>query len=257
MSRSVVIAPSTVAAVLRREFFARAGSVAVRYGIDPDDVLEFCADGSNAGGGPQPRAVREGSTVRRRTGTSALRVTRLVAHLDDLAHVVACVRGSANAWHDLSEAHEPALVHATRDRLGAMGAVVGVRRWFAALRIVTLDTDPEPEHDRLADHHDRLALGAAPACVHVPGLREDVAVPSLRAYRGLRPLRHWLAERLLGELARQGPTAPARRLRLTSPGVGRPNIGDSSRAPTASGATGVIAAPSGDSGIDATIRPST
>lgn len=243
MRNTVCIAPSAVAAVLRREFFARAGGVAARYGIDPDDLLRFCEGQGACAGAPTPgadaprptgsldgpaqhaehalhalrgprvpstapvtpgtprppRLARPPSVLR--WGSSPLHVTRLIAHLDDLVHVVACVRGSANAWHDLRESYEPALIHATSDRLDGVGAMIGVRRWFAALRMTT-------------------AGGATNVTVHVPGLRNEVVVPTLRDYRGYRPLRHWLAERMLGELSRQPATAAGRRLRLTSSGVG-------------------------------------
>lgn len=204
MKPTVCIAPSAVASVLRREFFARAGAVAMRYGIDPDDVLCFCE--GHAPVGIELDSAHDGRRGGRKTspprwGSSPLHVTRLIAHLDDLVHVVACVRGSANAWADLADSYEPALIHAARDRLDGVGAVVGVRRWFAALRAITIGMTDD-------------------ASVHVPGLRHDVAVPTLRDYRGFRPLRHWLAERLLGELSRQPSVATTRRLRLTSPGVG-------------------------------------
>lgn len=187
---------STLSRVIRREFFARAGVPAARYGIDPDAVVQYCSAHRPA---------------------SPLSASRMIVHLEDLTHVVACLSGVGLAWSDLIEAHEPALLRIVRDRLDDQASLVAVRRWFMALR-----------------RHSR----GGPVVRHVRGhgLATPDPRPTIGGYPGIRPLRHWLAERLLAELA--GPTslAPGRPLRLTGREFGVSIASTTGRSPFERGA---------------------
>lgn len=111
----------------------------------------------------------------RRPG-SPLHVAKMIAYLEDITHVVGCVHGSPVAWADLLEMHEPSLIRVCRDCLSEPDSIMHVRRWMRLLR---------RETTRLASDE------SAPS---------DYTTPSLREYNGLRPLRHWLGERLVAEL---------------------------------------------------------
>jgi hypothetical protein len=93
-----------------------------------------------------------------------------VIHLEDIALAIACIQGQSRGWTDLCEQHEGHLVRACRRHLGESDAIVFVRRLLADLR-----------------SEARIEGG--------------VAVTSLRAYRGVRPLRIWLCERAMARLA--------------------------------------------------------
>lgn len=95
---------------------------------------------------------------------------RSVMHLEDLALAIACLQGQSRAWTDLGEQHEGHLVRACRRHLGESDAIIFVRKLLADLR-----------------SEARVEGG--------------VAVTSLRAFRGARPLRVWLGERAIARLA--------------------------------------------------------
>lgn len=120
----------------------------------------------------------------------------MIVHLEDLTQVVACLAGVGLAWSDLVEAHEPALLRVVRERLDDQGSLVAVRRWFLALK-----------------RNSRVGPGGGAISGAFAGPPDPQ--PTLGAYPGVRPLRHWLAERLLGELARAGSSTLVRPLRLT------------------------------------------
>lgn len=180
--------------MLRREFFARAGSLATRYGVTPERLVSFCSQ-------------RDPSTP---LGTS-----RLVGHIEDLVMAAACTDDVAPAWSDLHERHESILVRATSERFGADDALLFVRRWLAALRRSTL-----AQAGALAGGSSEAGAGHDPV-LHADHLR----APSIADYPGQQPLRHWLAQRLDAELARHPHLPPGRRLRLTPSrfGVGFPS----------------------------------
>ncbi len=87
-----------------------------------------------------------------------------VRYMDDLVHAVACVGDRDLAWWDLAEQHELALVRMTRQWLEPTDAIVFVRRLLAALR------------------------------------REDGDLLSLRSFDGVREMRRWLADRIVGRM---------------------------------------------------------
>jgi hypothetical protein len=105
-------------------------------------------------------------------------VVRQVRHIADLAIAVGCAKGSSRAWADAAEWFEPVLVRGCRLRLDAIDAVVFARRFLAEVQVQTLEGV------------QRRAGGAS------VGLRRA----SLQEYLGNRPLRAWLADRLLGRL---------------------------------------------------------
>jgi len=111
-----------------------------------------------------------------RRPNSPLHVARMIAYLEDITHVVGCVQGSTIAWADLFEMHEPSLIRVCRDCLSEPDSIVHVRRWLRLLRRETV----------------RIGNDVS--------TRSDFTTPSLREYNGLRPLRHWLGERLVAEL---------------------------------------------------------
>ena len=87
-----------------------------------------------------------------------------IRHMDDLVHAVACVAERDLAWWDLADEHELALVRMTRQWLEPTDAIVFVRRLLAALR------------------------------------REDDEVLPLRSFDGVREMRRWLADRIVGRM---------------------------------------------------------
>ena len=107
---------------------------------------------------------------------------RAVRHLDDVVHSAACIDQVSLAWSDMIEQYERPLVRRCRIQLDETASIIMVRRLFADLR-------------RRSVEHDAPAL------------------PSLRCYRGVHPLRTWLTDRLVGMLARElliGGTLPGR-----------------------------------------------
>lgn len=91
-----------------------------------------------------------------------------VGHMDDLLHAVACVDDIPLAWVDLSERYERALVRKCRGSFDEVQSTVFVRRVLADLR----------RRSAVLSHDERL--------------------PSLHTYLGTRPLRLWLADRMIG-----------------------------------------------------------
>ncbi|MCA9285061.1 MAG: hypothetical protein KDA22_07605 [Phycisphaerales bacterium] len=175
--------PADMQQLLRREFFSRAGAAAARYGVSPD------------------RLVRHALRLRADT---PFRAARLLSHLEDLTHAIACIDDCPLAWSDLVEMHELVLIHVCADRLGEAEGIVHVRRWMASLRRGTAATRGT----------------AASAAVGADGADPHCSDPSMHAYTAQRPLRHWLAERAMTHL----PVAPRRRepirLHLTDPEIG-------------------------------------
>ena len=87
-----------------------------------------------------------------------------VRHLDDLVHAIACTNGAGAAWSDLVDLYEGLLVRRCAQRVDEMDSILAVRRLFA-------------------------------------DLRRDAAT-SLGVYCGDRPLRAWLADRVLDRVNR-------------------------------------------------------
>ena len=103
----------------------------------------------------------------------AHRPERSIENLDGVAHAVACIRGDARAWAELVNRHGWCLDRAAMDRHGAEGGLAA-RRFWNEVRAGT--------------------LGAPDARVRDDGW----PCPRLQWYARLRPLRHWLADRLFG-----------------------------------------------------------
>jgi hypothetical protein len=103
----------------------------------------------------------------------ANRAERVLQNLDGVAHAVACIRGDARAWAELVNRHGWCLERAVMDRHGAEGGLAA-RRFWGEVRLGTLGA---PD-DRVRD--------------------DGWPYPRLQWYAGLRPLRHWLADRLFG-----------------------------------------------------------
>jgi hypothetical protein len=140
--------PKALVDRIRREWFARAGSVAVRYGVLLDEAIDHLRR-ANLAETPGP--------------------ARALSFLEDLVCSVACVRGHPGAWQDLWERHESILLRASRLRLGDVESVLATRRFWRELHAVT--TLSESDREGLADR-DGLP----------PSLAEYVGVRPLRVW---------------------------------------------------------------------------
>lgn len=133
---------------IRREWFARAGGVASRYGVLLDEAIGHL-HAANLAETPGP--------------------ARALSFLEDLVCAVACVRGHPGAWQDLWERHESILLRASRLRLADVEAVLATRRFWRELHAVT--TLPA------ADRAGLPGLESLP-----PSLAEYVGVRPLRVW---------------------------------------------------------------------------
>jgi hypothetical protein len=97
---------------------------------------------------------------------------RHITHLDDLVHAVACIDGVGLAWAELAERYERQIVRRCRHRLDEIDATVLTRRMFAQLR-----------------HQEDFAI------------QGEGEGSLLRGYLGTRPLRTWLADRTIAQIA--------------------------------------------------------
>lgn len=166
----------SIAAAVRTAYFCEAGELAVRYGVSADDVIEQL---ERAGLGRAPRAER------------------CISNIRCAVHAAALVRGEPQAWADLVTALGPAFDRACASRLDRTRGIQFARRFWADLRDSSTDAV-------LAE-----AASARPRAARRP---RGVRPPDLRTFPAIRPLRHWLAERLLGslevELGRAASCAP-------------------------------------------------
>jgi len=135
--------PKALVDRIRREYFARAGGVAGRYGVLAEETLEHLR-AANLAETPGP--------------------ARALSFLEDLVTAVACVRGHPRAWQDLWERHESILLRACRLRLDDIDAVLATRRFWRELHAVT--TLPEADRRGLAD-----ATSLPPSLVEYVGVR--------------------------------------------------------------------------------------
>ncbi|MBM4112912.1 MAG: hypothetical protein FJ253_05985 [Phycisphaerae bacterium] len=103
------------------------------------------------------------------------RPQRVLSHLPDVILAVACVRGDAAAWNDLLNAHAWCLDRACAEQLGSSTGLSYARRFWSDLRATTLGAA-------------RSRSSSSPAA-------------RLQSYTGTRPIRLWLADRLLGGAA--------------------------------------------------------
>lgn len=107
------LGPTPLEVTLRREFFARVGVLAARYGVSPDQVLAIC---------------------RRHRPATALHASRVLGHLEDLTVAAACLAQVGQAWADLLESVERPMIRGLSDRMEEGEAVVLVRGWLRELR---------------------------------------------------------------------------------------------------------------------------
>jgi hypothetical protein len=105
------------------------------------------------------------------------RPERAISHIRCAVHAAALVRGDAQAWADLLTALGPAFDRACAARLDKARGIAFARRFWQDARASTLGTAPRPS-----------------------GRPRGVRAPDLRTFAATKPLRHWLAERLLGSL---------------------------------------------------------
>lgn len=103
------------------------------------------------------------------------RPQRVIAHISDVIVAVACVRGDAAAWNDLLNAHAWCLDRACAEQMGSSTGLAFARRFWSDLRAAT---------------HSRAR-----------GRQLERAQTRLQTYTGTRPIRLWLADRLLGGAA--------------------------------------------------------
>jgi hypothetical protein len=119
--------PKIALHALRRDYFARAGTVARRYGIAFDQVI--------------------GHLWRARGYHDRVSI-RAIRCLDDLVHAVACTDAIAVAWSDLADLYERPLIRHCQFQLDETVSLVAVRRLFAQLR----------QSDRLQGYDGRIPL---------------------------------------------------------------------------------------------------
>lgn len=120
------------------------------------------------------------------------RPQRALAHLADVMQVVACVRGDATAWNDVLNAHAWCLDRACAEQLGTTQGLTFARRFWRDLKQATIG---QATGMTVTAHHaaDAAALARRVATV--------TAATRLQNYSGVRPLRLWLADRMLGAAA--------------------------------------------------------
>lgn len=144
---------------------------------------------SNAGGAAMRYRVSISEVLAHLSRAGIARMPRPERAADNLAcvvHATALVRGDAQAWADIVNQLATSFDRACAARLDAKRGIAFSRRFWLDLRSTTT------------------------AATRNQGTR----APDLRAYAGNRPLRYWLAERLLGslefELGRATHPAPSR-----------------------------------------------
>lgn len=191
--RSAGDAHATLLARVRREFFARGASLAIRYGVTPEEVIAHL-ERADLASTPGPG--------------------RVLSFIDDLIGAVACCRGHPQAWYDTWARHESFLIRASRMRLSEGDAVIFARRFWIELHAVTV-------LGRRLSHDSPVSA----------------SLVTLAHYSGVRPIRIWLTDRLLGTLESALRDAMARRV---ASDAGRP-----SALTARAGASKALLAPSG------------
>ncbi len=104
----------------------------------------------------------------------ASRQERVLENIEGIVHAVACIRGDSRGWVELVNQHGWCLERAAMETFSVDGALSAHRFW-SELREGT--------------------NGKCDAC-----RKDGWPLPRLQWYAGLRPLRHWLADRLFGGL---------------------------------------------------------
>ena len=152
----------SVAAAVRAAYFAEAGELAVRYGIGVNEVIEHL---ERAGLARSPRPERA------------------IEHIRCAVHAAALCLGVAQAWADLVTALGPGFDRACIGRLQSDDGIAFARRFWVDLRESTIGVRSARRDPRSAARRPKGAR-----------------VPDLRTFSATRPLRYWLAERLIGTL---------------------------------------------------------
>lgn len=172
--------------LIRSAYFSGGGEVAMRYRVSVDDVLEHLL---RAGASRMPRPERAADNVR------------------CVIHAAALVRGDAQAWADLLNALAPSFDRACAARLDPVRGIAFARRFWMDLRATSTD-----QVVTAAVHSAQQAPRAPQAATQPASRNHGTRAPDLRQYTGARPMRYWLAERLLGslemELGRAAHPAP-------------------------------------------------
>lgn len=172
--------------LVRSAYFSGGGEVAMRYRVSVDDVLEHLL---RAGASRMPRPERAADNVR------------------CVIHAAALVRGDAQAWADLLNALAPSFDRACAARLDPVRGIAFARRFWMDLRATSTD-----QVVTAAVHSAQQAPRAPQAATQPASRNHGTRAPDLRQYTGARPMRYWLAERLLGslemELGRAAHPAP-------------------------------------------------
>lgn len=156
-----------VEAALREAYFGDAAELAMRYGITADAVLAHVVD---AGLSRRPRPERA------------------IGNIRCAVHAAALVRGEPQSWADLMTALGPAFDRACVARLDRTRGIAFARRFWLDLRASSIDATRAPASVARAL---RTPLFERP---------RGVRPPDLRSFTATKPLRQWLAERLLGSL---------------------------------------------------------
>lgn len=152
----------SVADAIRAAYFAEAGELAVRYGIGVNDLIEHL---ERAGLARSPRPERA------------------IEHIRCAVHATALCLGVAQAWADLVTALGPGFDRACIGRLQSDDGIAFARRFWVDLRESTIGAR--------AARRDPRSSARRP---------KGARVPDLRSFSATRPLRYWLAERLIGTL---------------------------------------------------------
>ena len=101
--------------------------------------------------------------------TRRTHISRIPSSIEDIIHATACCHGVGMAWQDCRDMHAQLLIRACEMRLQEIDALLFVRRFWEELESRT---------------RGNSACGS----------------PRVQDYLGTRPLRIWLADRLLGRL---------------------------------------------------------
>ena len=105
----------------------------------------------------------------RSESTRRTHISRIPTAIEDIIHATACCHGIGLAWQDCRDLHAQLLIRACEMRLDEIDALLFVRRFWEELESRT---------------RGNSACGS----------------PRMQDYLGTRPLRVWLADRLLGRL---------------------------------------------------------
>jgi hypothetical protein len=102
-------------------------------------------------------------------------------------HAAALAKGVAQAWADLITALGPGFDRACAGRLDPVEGIAFARRFWLDLRASTLESG---DRTNTASRRRRREIRRP----------RGVRAPDLRTFAATRPMRYWLAERLLGSL---------------------------------------------------------